>query len=454
MQFGFVRTQDIAIPRRNVRRPARSRASSSGLPYIGGKNGQVVPREGFAGAKVGGPIKQPWIALSDLDAGDQQIYVGRGAADGSFDIKNVPDGTLPADHLGRRPGLHPLQLQRRRARTAASPTSATRCSSAGSPTSTARCSSTRNGNGKLDPGERAVPQFALTVRERDNSLMDQATNTATTDDSGTYDIRETYPLGKWLVLEAFNTRYQTTGITYKGENETTATTKLGSAVDLDFLPIIGLGGEIDWGVQPYDPGTNGGIVGTVTYDTTRNELDPADAVTESYQPGIPNVPVHLYVCQRRAPHGPGRIAQRMPAGQGDRAAAGARPGLDPNADPPTALIDNPRATGARSSRVPRSRTRTPPRSGQPPRGCTARHVQRHAADRSAGAARVRRGREPALRRGADDGRRGRPERQRPARSQTVNGNYGFATSKINLYPPSTPRQPGRPRPPYAPLPDG
>ena len=140
-----------------------------------------------------------------------------------------------------------------------------------------------------------MPQFALTVRERDNSLMDQATNTATTDNNGAYDIRETYPLGKWLVLEAFNTRYKTTGITYKGENETKATTQLGSLVDINFLPIIGLGGEIDWGVQPYDTGTNGGIVGTVTYDTTRNELDPADAATEPYQPGIPDVPVNLYV---------------------------------------------------------------------------------------------------------------------------------------------------------------
>ena len=49
-------------------------------------------------------------------------------------------------------------------------------------------------------------------------LIDQATNTAHRRQRA-YDIRETYPLGKWLVLEAFNTRYQTTGITYKGENE-------------------------------------------------------------------------------------------------------------------------------------------------------------------------------------------------------------------------------------------
>src|SRR5450830_195464 len=101
-------------------------------------------------------------------------------------------------------------------------------------------------------------------------------------------------MGKFLVLEAFNTRYQTTGITYKGENDPAATTKLGGLVDVSFLPIIGLGGQIDWGVQPYAAGTNGGIVGTVSYDTTRNELDPAKAASESYQPGIPNVPVSLY----------------------------------------------------------------------------------------------------------------------------------------------------------------
>ena len=44
----------------------------AGLPYIGGQNGQVVPETGFAGAKSGGPIKQPWIALSDLGAGDRR----------------------------------------------------------------------------------------------------------------------------------------------------------------------------------------------------------------------------------------------------------------------------------------------------------------------------------------------------------------------------------------------
>ena len=67
------------------------------------------------------------------------------------------------------------------------------------------------------------------------------------------------------------------------------------------MPIIGLGGRMDWGVHAYDPTgasavdpQNGGIVGTVSYDTTRNELDPQYGATEDWQPGISGVPVELY----------------------------------------------------------------------------------------------------------------------------------------------------------------
>ena len=63
---------------------------------------------------------------------------------------------------------------------------------------------------------------------------------------------------------------------------------------MSFLPVIGLSGRLDWGVKPYAPGENGGIVGTVSYDTTRNELDPAFSVAEDYQPGIPGLQVDLF----------------------------------------------------------------------------------------------------------------------------------------------------------------
>ena len=301
--FGFARPQEISVPANNPPTGEVKGTVVAGLPYIGGAPG-LSYETGFPNTKVDGPISRPWVALSDLGAGDAAVYVGRGNAHGAFDIKNVPNGTYQLsvwdnnlDYI-----LWSFNVTVRKGRV----------SDVGNKMIVGWFTHVHghvfvdsNENGRRDPGEKSVPGFTLTVRERDNSLMDQYTNTKSTNDQGAYDIRETYPLGKWLVLEAFNTRYRTTGISYRGENEKKWTTKLGGLVDVNFLPIIGLGGEIDWGVQPYKGQQNGGIAGTVSYDTTRNELDPADAASESYQPGIPDVKVHLYASTPCAATTPG-----------------------------------------------------------------------------------------------------------------------------------------------------
>ena len=453
VQFGFVRTQAITIPRRNVPTGEIKGVAIAGLPYIGGQNGQVVPETGFAGAKSGGPIKQPWIALSDLGAGDAQIYVGRGNDNGSFDIKNVPDGTYQLsiwdddqDYI-----LWSFNVE----------VSGGEVTDVGNKMLVGWFTHIHgnvfiddNGNGKQDPGEKGVPQFGLTVRERDNSLMDQATNTVSTDNNGAYNIAETYPLGKWLVLEAFNTRYKTTGITYKGENETSATTQIGSLVDLDFLPIIGLGGEINWGVQPYNNGGNGGIVGTVTYDTTRNELDPADAATEPYQPGIPDIPVNLYLTMP---------CTAEPADQANECRQGHAivplqvhdPGYVPDPTDQTApafmLIKNPAPDRGAFVKGPLVQD-TVSENWAPPRGCTARQYDgEELLDQQA-----------LPRFGTEENRMcveapmmgvatGPSDTEPNNAGQTVNGNYGFGTSKINLIAPSKPGNPTGSMPLYAPL---
>ncbi len=75
-------------------RPVRSRASwSPGCPTSAARTARSSPRPASPVRSMRGPIKQPWVALSDLDNGDQQVYVGRGAVDGSFDIQHVPNGT-------------------------------------------------------------------------------------------------------------------------------------------------------------------------------------------------------------------------------------------------------------------------------------------------------------------------------------------------------------------------
>jgi hypothetical protein len=458
VQFGFVRTQVVSIPARNVPTGEIKGVAVAGLPYVGGQNGQVVPETGFAGAKIAGPIKKPWVALSNLNQGDAQVYVGRGNDDGSFDVKNLPDGTYQLslwdddqDYI-----LWSFNVT----------VSGGGVTDVGNKMIVGWFTHLHgtvfvdsNGNGKKDPGERPVPQFALTVRERDNSLMDQATNTATTDSAGAYDIREVYPLGKWLVLEAFNTRYKTTGVTYKGENETKPTTKLGSLVDLDFLPIIGLGGEIDWGVQPYDLGTNGGIVGTVSYDTTRNELDPADAVSESYQPGIPDVGVRLFASTPCTTTTAADIANACRQGKAIVPLKVPDPAFvqpDPANPVPAPLVDNPDPNRGSLVKGPELQETATSENWAPPRGCTARQFNgQPLTDQQAlpafGLAQNRLCVEAPMMGVAI----GPSDTSDPSSAgQTVNGNYGFTTSKLNLWPASdTVHNPGG-LSMYAPLPAG
>ncbi len=156
--------------------------------------------------------------------------------------------------------------------------------------------------------EPGIPDFVLTERTRGNSLQDQGAAVAATNDEGDFDLSQSYPLGQFLILEAYNQRYKNTGYTYTTDNDKTPHTVLTQQVDINFLPVIGLSAHVDWGVQAYGTGTdywsggvqplrkdeNGGIVGTVTYDTTRNEFDPAYSVQEDYQAGISGIPMQLW----------------------------------------------------------------------------------------------------------------------------------------------------------------
>ena len=424
-QFGFVRVKAMSVPRTNPPTGEIKGVAVAGLPYIGGQNGQVVPETGWAGAKSAGPIPSPWVALSDLTGGDAAVYVGRGAANGSFDIKNVPDGTYQLtiwddnqDYI-----LWSFNVE----------VSGGDLVDVGNKMLVGWFTHVRgtvfvddNGNGKRDPGEAAVPQFALTVRERDNSLMDQYTNTVTTNDQGVYDIQEGYPLSKWLVLEAFNTRYRTTGVTYQADNEDSPTTVLGGLVDINFLPVIGLSGRIDWGVEPYATNENGGIAATVSYDTTRNELDPADAVSEAYQPGIPDVNVHVYQSVPCAAKTPEDTANSCRQGKAIVPLSVPNPDYDANTNPGVPqTIPNPdpeRGALVKGAEI----NKYTSEEWAPPRGCTARQwdgtelTDQLALPESGAEANNLCVEAPMM--GVQAG----PSDATPgAASQTVNGNYGF-----------------------------
>ncbi len=165
-----------------------------------------------------------------------------------------------------------------------------------------------NGNGKQDfvdtnhdgmwekgePGEPGLPHFFLSHRSRENTLFEQGTNSTFTDQNGNYDLPGLYPIGQWTILEAFDTAYKNTGITVQSGNDAKPTTYLGGAVDINVIPWITQAVRINWAKQPYTKTENGGIVGTVSYGTTRNETQADQAKLEDWQPGIPGIRMHLF----------------------------------------------------------------------------------------------------------------------------------------------------------------
>jgi hypothetical protein len=401
VQFGYVEPKSVSGGSATV-----TGQVMQGLTYVGGNGGVAgIGEPGTAGGKEGDPIDRPWIALSDLGNGDQSVYMGRGNKDGSFSISNVPAGTY---QLTAWDDLQEYILTSTNV-IVRSTDSAVDTGKTYLPGWMARIYGTvfvdSNGNGKREDGEQGVPGTALTLRERDNSLMDQMQNTVTTNDKGFYQFSEAYPLTRWIVLENFNTRFMTTGITVQGENDPEPRTILGAGVDVNTLPVLGLGGRVDWGVKPYDPGTNGGIVGTITYDTTRNELDPAYSVTESYQPGIPGVPVHLYPVLK-----------------------------DENGDPILTASGHEQADKAHELTAPYiSETWAAPKDCQP-RQWDGTPLVLQALPTEPGATCIESPADGSLTQPSDatDG----------AFAQTVNGNYGFGTSDLNLYPIGDPDNPG------------
>jgi hypothetical protein len=416
VDFGFVAPK--ALPATAAITGRITGTGVVGRPYVGGQGGLTVPETGVAGANVSGPIDRPYVALSNLGSGDQVVYMARFGPDGKFDIAHVPDGSYQLTIWDFQQELILWSFN--------VTVSGGKTVDVGTKMLVGWFTEIRgnifidsNANGRRDPGEAAVPRFAVALKERDNSLMDQGSNTVSTDLNGFYQIRQAYPLGKWTVLEAFNTRFKTTGITYQADNEPQATTLLGAAVDVNVLPIIGLGGRVDWGVQPFAAPLNGGIAGTVTYDTTRNELDAARAVTEAYQPGVPGVKVHLYAVVR-----------------------------DDNGDP-VHEVDGSLKRGPELNDAYTSET------WDPGRGCTARlyngqplNDQKALPDFGTAA----NGDQQKCVEAPMMGMTVRPSDTTPgAFGQTVNGNYAFADSKLNLYPPGDPNNPDN-LAMYAPLP--
>ncbi len=249
-------------------------AAKAYVPAKGGLTGEP----GITGAKIDKPIENPWISLNDLNNGDTAVWIGQGDANGAFDIANVPDGNYflswwdePQNYiLGVQNvtvsggeivdlGVMPLlgwwtkydgyvfnDLNR----------------------NGVMDWTDLDGDNCPDPGEgeQGLANYTLTMRKRENSLMDRGATAVSTDACGYYVMENAYPMTQWLVMEAYNDLFYTTGITYQADNQPEPTTILGAGVDVSVLPIIGLSGRLDWGVHNYDPVGAPSYIDTVLAD--------------------------------------------------------------------------------------------------------------------------------------------------------------------------------------------
>ncbi|NJM40858.1 MAG: hypothetical protein HC853_08835, partial [Anaerolineae bacterium] len=262
--------------------------------FFGGNGGSSTN-----GVALDKRVANPLVALGALQGGDQTVWMGRGNTNGTFTIQNVPNGNYVLTVWD----TNQLQLLDFKQVTV----------TGGQVTNAGDIMVAHwfgiiegyifvdtNENGIKDAGEFGIPNYALTLRKRDNALVDQFDRFATTNNSGYYTFRRVYPYLQWTVLEAYNDRYFTTGYTFKTDNQPTSTTVLGGGVDVSVFVGFGLTTRVDWGVKPYAAGTNGGIAGTVSYEVTRNELDPRLAAIEDYQPGIPDLEMRLYAAKKDA----------------------------------------------------------------------------------------------------------------------------------------------------------
>ncbi|MFN8443242.1 MAG: SdrD B-like domain-containing protein [Caldilineaceae bacterium] len=297
--FGFTRPMNTLPNNATGGVKGKLQAVSVYAPKKGGVGYSGSIWDGFLGNKVLGPITDGWVALSDIQNGDAAVYVARANADGTFQINHVPNGDYVFTWWDTNLNYIVDWIQITVANG--------QMTDIGTPFLTGWFTPVegyvfddKNENGVRDSGEPGIANYTVVLRDRDNSEIDRMSIAATTDNNGYYELPKAYPMGSWMMLEAYNDLFYTTGFTYHTDNYITPTTFLGSAVDVSLLPMLGQGAQLDWGVRPYDPtGTsgrprNGGIVGTVSYEVTRNELDPRYLVVEGWQPGIPNVRVNLY----------------------------------------------------------------------------------------------------------------------------------------------------------------
>ncbi|RJO74252.1 MAG: hypothetical protein C4523_00975 [Myxococcales bacterium] len=261
------------------------------------------------GLNPGLPAPNCYVALNDLDAADEMVYLQPCEEDSTFTITDVPPGqyllTMFDKYLDGIIDFRTVVVQ---------PSETVELG----PQAIYGWFGTLEGNvffdsdlnGRMDPGEPGISGQNINIRWPDGSIYSA---TATNGD-GEYSFDEYFPFFHWMVVEVDFLRFKATGATVfvddggplpPGEKRNPQPqpengdlgwrTETGEVLLEGMLLYSDSNNRIDFGKNAYAPGENGGISGVVFYSTTRAENNPAYGVGEEWEPGIPGVQVNLYL---------------------------------------------------------------------------------------------------------------------------------------------------------------
>jgi len=284
--------------------------------------------------ELGREVETPLLALNNLSGGDEQVWMGYGDQHGNFTIPNVPAGLYqlvvwdePLDYIitfltvqvggGQSVNLGDIGIPDWFGRIrgfvyiddgiAADGTNlSVELGHNANENGLRDCYDDGDGDNSpfdLNACERAFPTQDLDTRAKDGSVE----SAAFSDRSGYYEFTEAFPKLAFIISEVGYGRFKNTGAA------SYATDLVGNPLNYPGVPVntdpglagllqatinwAGLTNWIDWGKKPFAPGENGGIVGIVFNDVTRNELNARLEAPEDYEPGVPGAIVNLYAPQ-------------------------------------------------------------------------------------------------------------------------------------------------------------
>ncbi|MGF6299263.1 MULTISPECIES: Ig-like domain-containing protein [Paraburkholderia] len=331
---------------------ARLPALCKGVTCNNGIKGRITnlhysrpPNENLygAGSRDSLSFTQCYVSVGDPDGED--VAFTKCAADGSFSVSGLPDGTYRITVFDQWNDQIVDGL-------------ATAAAVKGGQTANVgelsvlqwhtnlytRTFLDTNGNGVSDASKPGVALVPTTIRFRDGSYS----NFNTTDLNGYASFNEVFPLFNWYIAETDTTRYKQTGVhavydaggppdgtpgggtstiaAHYANTKESATSHLpthlrfpGSVycndadcsdrsgtnpstgrIDPPWVTTMGWQGFsgqssfLEFGKAPFGATENGGIHGEVVYASTRPFDDPAQLVHTSWTPNVPNVTVNLY----------------------------------------------------------------------------------------------------------------------------------------------------------------